>query len=49
MVVPVQHKRRHLRDFDAAVMALVISFVPDPAKAVAEMARVVAAALSDLS
>jgi SAM-dependent methyltransferase len=27
--------------FDAAVMALVISFVPDPAKAVAEMARVV--------
>ena len=28
--------------FDAAVMALVIFFVPDPAKAVAEMARVVA-------
>jgi SAM-dependent methyltransferase len=27
--------------FDAAVMALVISFVPDPAKAVTEMARVV--------
>ena len=27
--------------FDAAAMALVISFVPDPAKAVAEMARVV--------
>jgi SAM-dependent methyltransferase len=27
--------------FDAAIMALVISFVPDPAKAVAEMARVV--------
>jgi len=27
--------------FDVAVMALVISFVPDPAKAVAEMARVV--------
>jgi SAM-dependent methyltransferase len=27
--------------FDAAVMALVISFVPDPAKGVAEMARVV--------
>ena len=27
--------------FDAALMALVISFVPDPAKAVAEMARVV--------
>lgn len=27
--------------FDAATMALVISFVPDPAKAVAEMARVV--------
>jgi ubiquinone/menaquinone biosynthesis C-methylase UbiE len=27
--------------FDAAMMALVISFVPDPAKAVAEMARVV--------
>jgi SAM-dependent methyltransferase len=27
--------------FDAAVMALVIFFVPDPAKAVAEMARVV--------
>jgi ubiquinone/menaquinone biosynthesis C-methylase UbiE len=29
------------RSFDAAVMALVITFVPDPAKAVAEMARVV--------
>lgn len=28
--------------FDAAVMALVIFFVPDPAKAVAELARVVA-------
>jgi len=27
--------------FDAALMALVISFVPDPSKAVAEMARVV--------
>jgi SAM-dependent methyltransferase len=27
--------------FDAAIMALVISFVPDPAKAVAEMARIV--------
>ena len=27
--------------FDAAVMALVIFFVPDPAKSVAEMARVV--------
>ena len=27
--------------FDAAVMALVIFFVPDPAKGVAEMARVV--------
>src|SRR5882672_146450 len=27
--------------FDAAVMALVIAFVPDPAKAVAELARVV--------
>jgi SAM-dependent methyltransferase len=27
--------------FDAAIMALVISFVPDPARAVAEMARVV--------
>jgi SAM-dependent methyltransferase len=27
-------------EFDAAVMALVINFVPDPAKAVAEMARV---------
>jgi ubiquinone/menaquinone biosynthesis C-methylase UbiE len=26
--------------FDAAIMALVISFVPDPAKAVSEMARV---------
>jgi len=30
------------RAFDAAVMALVIFFVPDPAKGVAEMARVVA-------
>jgi ubiquinone/menaquinone biosynthesis C-methylase UbiE len=29
------------RSFDAAVMALVIAFLPDPAKAVAEMARVV--------
>lgn len=29
------------RTFDAAVMALVIFFVPDPAKGVAEMARVV--------
>lgn len=29
------------RRFDVAVMALVIHFVPDPAKAVAEMARVV--------
>jgi ubiquinone/menaquinone biosynthesis C-methylase UbiE len=29
-------------NFDAAVMALVIFFVPDPAKGVAEMARVVA-------
>lgn len=28
-------------EFDAALMALVISFVPDPAKAAAEMARVV--------
>jgi ubiquinone/menaquinone biosynthesis C-methylase UbiE len=28
--------------FDAAIMALVIFFVPDPAKAVAEMVRVVA-------
>lgn len=28
------------RAFDAAAMALVISFVPDPAKAVGEMARV---------
>ena len=27
--------------FDIAVMALVIQFVPDPAKGVAEMARVV--------
>ena len=27
--------------FDVAIMALVISFLPDPAKAVAEMARVV--------
>lgn len=30
-----------LTTFDAAVMALVIFFVPDPAKAVAEMVRVV--------
>ena len=29
------------RSFDAATMALVISFVPDPAKAVREMLRVV--------
>jgi ubiquinone/menaquinone biosynthesis C-methylase UbiE len=29
------------RSFDAAAMALVITFLPDPAKAVAEMARVV--------
>ena len=29
------------RSFDAAAMALVITFVPDPAKTVAEMARVV--------
>ena len=29
------------KSFDAAAMALVITFVPDPAKAVAEMARVV--------
>ena len=29
------------KNFDAAAMALVISFIPDPAKAVAEMARVV--------
>jgi ubiquinone/menaquinone biosynthesis C-methylase UbiE len=29
------------RSFDAAVMALVITFIPDPAKAVAELARVV--------
>ncbi len=29
------------RSFDAAAMALAISFIPDPAKAVAEMARVV--------
>ncbi len=28
--------------FDAAVMALVIFFVPEPARGVAEMARVVA-------
>jgi len=28
------------RSFDAAAMALVITFIPDPAKAVAEMARV---------
>ncbi len=29
------------RSFDAAAMALVITFIPDPARAVAEMARVV--------
>jgi SAM-dependent methyltransferase len=29
------------RNFDIAVMALVISFIPDPARAVAEMARIV--------
>jgi ubiquinone/menaquinone biosynthesis C-methylase UbiE len=29
------------KTFDAAIMALVIFFVPDPAKGVAEMARVV--------
>jgi ubiquinone/menaquinone biosynthesis C-methylase UbiE len=29
------------KSFDAAIMALVISFVPDPAKAVSEMTRVV--------
>jgi SAM-dependent methyltransferase len=29
------------RSFDAAAMALVITFIPDPAKAIAEMARVV--------
>src|SRR5580692_1652466 len=29
------------RSFDAAAMALVITFIPDPAKAVREMARVV--------
>src|SRR3984957_7427287 len=29
------------KSFDAAAMALVITFIPDPAKAVAEMARVV--------
>ncbi|WP_210253792.1 methyltransferase domain-containing protein [Bradyrhizobium sp. S69] len=28
--------------FDAAIMALVIFFVPDPAKGIAEMVRVVA-------
>ena len=32
---------RSLRTIDAAVMALVIFFVPEPAKAIAEMARVV--------
>ena len=36
MALPFPHDR-----FDAAVMALVIFFVPDPAKGVAEMARVV--------
>jgi ubiquinone/menaquinone biosynthesis C-methylase UbiE len=36
MAVPFDDRR-----FDAAAMALVIHFVPDPAKAVAEMARVV--------
>ena len=37
MALPVPDDR-----FDAAVMALVLFFVPDPAKCVAEMARVVA-------
>ncbi len=37
MAVPFDDRR-----FDAAVMALVIHFVPDPAKALAEMARVTA-------
>ena len=36
MALPFEQQR-----FDAAVMALVIFFVPDPAKGVAEMARVV--------
>jgi ubiquinone/menaquinone biosynthesis C-methylase UbiE len=36
MALPFGHRR-----FDAAVMALVIFFVPDPARGVAEMARVV--------
>ncbi len=36
MALPFEPQR-----FDAAVMALVIFFVPDPAKGVAEMARVV--------
>jgi SAM-dependent methyltransferase len=36
MALPFERQR-----FDAAVMALVIFFVPDPAKGVAEMARVV--------
>jgi ubiquinone/menaquinone biosynthesis C-methylase UbiE len=36
MALPFENNR-----FDAAVMALVIFFVPDPAKGVAEMARVV--------
>jgi SAM-dependent methyltransferase len=36
MAVPFADRR-----FDVAVMALVIHFVPDPAKAIAEMARVV--------
>src|ERR1700757_739548 len=36
MALPFEAER-----FDAAVMALTIAFVPDPARAVAEMARVV--------
>ena len=36
-----EHCRFADDSFDAAVMPLVISFVPDPVKAVAEMARVV--------
>jgi SAM-dependent methyltransferase len=36
MALPFERER-----FDAAIMALVIFFVPDPAKGVAEMARVV--------
>jgi len=36
-------RRYHLADnaFEVAAMALVITFIPDPAKAIAEMARVV--------